>query len=55
MVEMTSSDPPTKRQKPNADRPSEEYQRFERLTKRLLKVPKKDLEEQEAKEKKRAG
>jgi hypothetical protein len=29
--------------------------RFERLTKRLLQVPKKEVKEQEAKEKKRAG
>jgi hypothetical protein len=39
----TKPDPPTKRKEPKTNPPSEEYKRFESLTKRLLRVPKKEI------------
>ena len=52
---MGSMTKKSERDKPATDQASDEYNRFRDLTKRLLQVPKKDLKEQEAKEKKRAG
>jgi hypothetical protein len=34
--------------KPKADRPSEEYQRFENLAKQLIAVPKSEIDKREA-------
>lgn len=45
-------DPPTRRSTPRpveSGQPSEEYQRFESLMKRLVQVPKKVIAEREAK------
>jgi hypothetical protein len=39
----TKPEPPTKREK------SDEYKRFERLTKRLLQIPKKELDQRRKK------
>jgi hypothetical protein len=49
----------TGRVNPNGQRPdpdsNPEFDRFRNLTDRLLRVPKKEIKEQEAKEKKKAG
>jgi len=38
-----------KKTKPKANTPSEEFQRFQDFTRRLMAVPKKEIDEQKAK------
>jgi len=46
------ADPPTKRS-PEGGQTSEEYDSFERLTKRLVRVPKDEIKHEEERKKKR--